>query len=44
MMENDVIPALHARLRPVEMDSLALALASHRGVGWSSQEKEAESP
>lgn len=44
MMENDVIPALHTRLRPIEMDSLARALALHRGIGWDSQDEDAESP
>lgn len=44
MMENDVIPALHARLRPIEMASLARALALHRGVDWNSQDEDTESP
>jgi hypothetical protein len=44
MMENDVIPALHARLHPIEMDSLARALALHRGVDWTLQDEDAESP
>lgn len=43
MMENDVIPALHARLHPIEMDNLAQALALHRGVGWNSQDEDMES-
>lgn len=44
MMENDVIPALHARLGPTEMDSLARALALHRGVGWNAQKEDTSSP
>ncbi len=44
MMENHVIPALHARLRSTEMDSLARALAVHRGVGWNSKDEDTESP
>ena len=40
IMENDVIPALHARLAPSELDSLARALALHRGVDWNSQEED----
>ncbi|MDX1489107.1 MAG: hemerythrin domain-containing protein [Acidiferrobacterales bacterium] len=44
VMENDVIPALHARLGRVEMDSLARALALHRGVSWGPQDADAERP
>ena len=44
MMENDVIPALHARLDPNEMDSVAHALALHRGVGWNVQAEDTSHP